>query len=322
MIDRYRSFCEGNPDVPIFMQPWWLDIVCEGAENWDAVMVEKGGSIQGIMPFFLTKKFGSKGIAMPLCTPFMGHKIYYPDQQKYSSRISFENKVVAALLSQLPRVSFFQQHFSTEVTNWLPYHWERFEQTTRYFYVLQDISKTDEVFEGFEHHTRQAIRKAAKFTEISSVNSVVVMIELLKKTFARRKEPFPYSINVLEKLWEACSARSCASLIVAKDKLERIHAVRFLVRDGDKVYNLLCANDPELQTSGAQSLLIWHAIQEYSGQGIRTFDFSGSMMPGIENFIRGFGGQLVPYFRITKENSIPYFWLGCANDFKNRFLVR
>lgn len=34
--------------------------------------------------------------------------------------------------------------------------------------------------------------------------------------------------------------------------------------------------------------------------GLKYFDFERSMIPQIERYFRGFGGQLTPYYRINK----------------------
>jgi hypothetical protein len=39
--------------------------------------------------------------------------------------------------------------------------------------------------------------------------------------------------------------------------------------------------------------------------GIKYFDFEGSMLPQIEIFFRGFGGQLVPYYNRINKAKLP-----------------
>ena len=49
-------------------------------------------------------------------------------------------------------------------------------------------------------------------------------------------------------------------------------------------------------------LLMWHAIQ-FAANVSRSFDFEGSMQPGIELFLRGFGPAQVPYFQVRREST-------------------
>ena len=54
--DKYIQYCLIEKKVPIFSQPWWLDIVTEGGD-WNVCLVEKGGEIVASMPYIVTRKF-------------------------------------------------------------------------------------------------------------------------------------------------------------------------------------------------------------------------------------------------------------------------
>jgi len=57
--------------------------------------------------------------------------------------------------------------------------------------------------------------------------------------------------------------------------------------------------NPSLRNSGAHSLILWEAIR-YVADYAETFDFEGSMLPGVERFFREFGAIQTPYFTISK----------------------
>lgn len=69
--DLYQQFCDRLPHVPVYMQNWWLDQVCIQG-TWDVVLVEKGGEIFGVLPYYLTRSKGQRIIRMPPLTKFMG----------------------------------------------------------------------------------------------------------------------------------------------------------------------------------------------------------------------------------------------------------
>ena len=56
---------------------------------------------------------------------------------------------MAKLLELLPLAHFFYQRFDTEFTNWLPLYWANFNQTTRYTYVIEDLSDLDIIWKTF-----------------------------------------------------------------------------------------------------------------------------------------------------------------------------
>jgi hypothetical protein len=60
---KYIEFCK-NENIPVFSQYWWLDAVCD-ENNWDVILIERGGEIWVSMPYFIEKKYGFTIIRMP-----------------------------------------------------------------------------------------------------------------------------------------------------------------------------------------------------------------------------------------------------------------
>ena len=140
---RYILFCNEEINMPIFSIPWWLDAVC-GPENWDVILVEKGDEIVASFPYYIKKgKLGMTYITMPILTQKLGPYIKYPINQKYSSRLSYEKEVMLEIINRLPAFDYFNMHFDYRYLNWLPFYWRGFLQTTRYTYVIEDISDSE-----------------------------------------------------------------------------------------------------------------------------------------------------------------------------------
>ena len=38
--EQYAAFCRQHPDMPVMMQPWWLEAVCAG-KQWDVILVRR-----------------------------------------------------------------------------------------------------------------------------------------------------------------------------------------------------------------------------------------------------------------------------------------
>jgi hypothetical protein len=51
---------------------------------------------------------------------------------------------------------------------------------------------------------------------------------------------------------------------------------------------------------------------KYASQYTDTYDFEGSIVPGIEHTFRSFGGKQKGYFHISRNRSI---WLNMKSDF-------
>lgn len=300
--EEYRKLCKSERTIPIFSKDWWLDVVC-GENNWQVVVIKKGSNVVASLPYYLTKdKFGFKRIAMPLLTQTMGVWIKYPEQQKYDTRVSYEKKIFTELLEELPGFDMFTQNFHYSITNWLPFYWKGFSQTTRYTYLIEDLSDLDKVFLNFDSDLRTKIKKAKKSIRIYEEEDIRKLFDMTQKTFDRQGLETPYSFEFLLKLDKACSEQNGRKIFFAEDEKGKIHAGIFIVCDEQSVYPIAGGADPSFRNSGANPLLCWEVIK-FASTVSKKFDFAGSMIEPIECFMRSFGGVQKPYFRITKINS-------------------
>ena len=71
-------------------------------------------------------------------------------------------------------------------------------------------------------------------------------------------------------------------------------------------YLILNGIDIDNNIRGANALMIHESIKLLKSEGVEIFDFEGSMLPGVEQFYRRFGGKLVPYMRIWNDNFFNY----------------
>ncbi len=286
----------------IFVQDWWLDAVAPG--QWDAATVAENGRVIARMPYILRRHRSLTLLDMPLLTPHLGPWLA-PLPGKYATRLSREHQLLDALIQQLPSFDFFSQRFHHRITNWLPFHWQGFQQTTYYTYVIEDLENLDQVWDAFRPSIKRAVRKAQKQVIVRDDLGLEALWRLNQLTFQRQNMNAPYDLAYLTSIDAACAQRNQRRIFFAEDARGRIHAALYLVWDDQSAYYLMGGNDPELQNSGAPSLLLWEAIQ-FASTVSRSFDFEGSMIPGVERFFRSFGARQTPYFRITKVNSLAF----------------
>ena len=104
---QYQGDVGGN-NLPIFFQPWWLDVVSQKG-TWGACIAKsKNGEITGILPYYLTFFAGFKVIRMPPFTPYLGVWLNFPEGQwKKTKKYSFETQVISELIKQLPKVAWY-----------------------------------------------------------------------------------------------------------------------------------------------------------------------------------------------------------------------
>lgn len=303
--EKYRQLCLVEPTIPIFSRDWWLDAVCE-TENWDVGIVEKNGKIVASFPYYSEKKI-FKYIKMPSLTQTMGVWISYPHGQKYTTKLSYETKILDDLIDQLPHFDGFNQSFHHSIENWLPFYWKGFKETTRYTYVIDDMTDLDFIYRGFKENIRREIKKAKKNVRVYEEENIEKFYEINTLTFRRQEMDIPYSLEFLKQLDEACAQHGSRRILFAEDEKGRIHGALYLVWDNNSAYYLMGGGDPDLRTSGASSLLMWEAIQ-FASTVTSKFDFEGSMIKPIERFFRSFGAVQKPYFHISKVNSPLLKW--------------
>lgn len=292
----YRNWAEGK-DLPLFHQPAWLDVV---AGLWDAALVIKGDKPVAAMPYCLKKGIKGTRIYMPYLTPYLGPILDYPDGQKYAKRLSHEKQLLTELINQLPEMDAFEQRFYPGFENGLPFQWANYQQQVRYTYLLTDCMDTDAIFNDFRDNVRREIRKAEKQLSITESSDITALFDLKAASYAAKKEKLPIDKDYVRRLFDVVSWQKCGQVLEARDTHGKLHAAILLVWDYQSCYYLLGAADPENNTSGAMSLLLWQGIQ-LAGQQQLAFNFEGSMIPEIERFFSSFGGQLTPYYQFTKE---------------------
>ena len=296
--EKYRELCKKEQSIPIFSRDWWLDATA-GVDNWDVVLVEKGGEVVASMPYMISKRHGFNSICQPVLTQKLGPWIKYPPGQKYDKKLSYENKLFTELIGKLPKVDRMSTCFDYNITNWLPFYWEGFNQTTRYTYVIEDLGDVEKLFQEMASSMRNMIRKAEKSVTVKESLNVELAYSLNKMTFDRQNKKIPYSLDMFERICEACFAHDAGKIFIAEDVDGNKHGMSFMVYDENCAYYLIGGGNPEYRNSAAQDLLIWHMIKEASNI-TKKFDFEGTMLPTVNKTFRSFGTVQKSYHSISK----------------------
>jgi hypothetical protein len=298
--EKYDLFCS-KVYVPIFSQPWWMDAVC-GPENWDVLVVEEGGWYNAAMPYFLTERDGKTLITKAKLTQNNGVIFHYPPDQKYNSRLDFEERTINKICDYIETLGLdkYEQQYHYSVTNWLPFRWRGYSEMTRYTYVIEDTSDMQKIENDFSSELRRNIRKAERLVQIGEDLPIEDIYRVNKMTFDRQNMQMPYSFEFLKHLDEACRAHQCCKSFYAYDENHTIYSIVYIIWDQESVYYIVGGTDPAYKSSQASVLLLRESIRFASRLGLK-YDFEGSVIQPIEKAFRSFGGIQKPYFRIYKE---------------------
>jgi hypothetical protein len=286
-----------NETSTIFEQPWWLDAVAPNA--WGAVEILRGGEVVARLPYIVKKKAGLTALSMPPLTMTLGPWLA-PSTAKYANQLGQQKELMTSLIEQLPPCDYFSQYFHHSVTNWLPFYWQGFEQTTRYTYVIEALDDPERVWSEFSKKLRWEIRKAQKQLAVrTDVEDIERFLDINALTFKRQGLELPYGRDVVRRLDATCAEHQARRMFFAEDAQGRIHAAKYVVWHKGSAYYLMGGSDPELRKSGADSLLTWEAIR-FAATVAERFDFEGSMLEPIERVFRAFGGVQTPYLHVTR----------------------
>ena len=307
--EKYHQLCQ-TADIPIFSKDWWLDIVC-GKKNWEVLLIEEKGEIKGTMPIYRPL---SRCITMPSYTQNMGPWLA-PEAAdcKYTTLLGRRQQLLKQFIRQLPATNSFLQNFSYSITDWLPFYWAGFQQTTRYTYLLNGIKDQERLLAGMATNIRRNIQKAKEKYKIEVRRDVPIedFLKVQDQTFQRQHIKNKSDQQALINLMKVSRQRGQGDIWGGYDPQGRLHAAVFVVWQNSSAYYIAGGGNPELRSSGTHSLVLWESIR-FVSQYTDTFDFEGSMIPGVERFFREFGAKQTPYFTINKGKM----------SFKDRVLLK
>ena len=297
--DLYRDFCRTAPDVPVFAQPWYLDACAEGGA-WDVVLAHDNGRVVGALPFFYKKKGPFRYVTMPPFVKMLGPYLL----PEFRGLLKKEHGLLEELIGQLPAFAAFKQNFYPTATNWLPFYWQGFRQTTYYTYRLNGLHQLAQLEAGINRNLRRNIQKAWQQVRVVHNLPPEEFYRLNKLSFDRQGLAIPYSWAQFARHDAALAAHGARQYFFAVDAQNRVHSAAYLIWDQQAAYYHLSGDDPALRDSGAGILLVWEAIR-YASEvlGLACFDFEGSMLPAVERIRVQFGAVQTPYFFVWKYNS-------------------
>lgn len=298
--NKYRALCDSEPSIPVFSRAWWLDAAA-GKDNWDVALIEEDESIVAALPYAMRRKFGFTLLTHPPLTQTLGPWLR-PASMSHTKQLSRQKELMAALIARLPRFDHYAQRWHYSNTNWLPFYWAGFKQTTRYTYVIDDLTEPDTVFSGFSAGKRKDIKKAEKSLTVRYDISAEDFYSNHEMTLGQEKSRISYSFEVFKRMYDMGYQRDSARTLAAYDGQDNLHAALFIVWDQNSAYDLISTIDHRYRGSGAASLLVREAIR-HASKKTRKFDFEGSMLEPVEHSFRQFNTVQVPYFAVSKTPS-------------------
>jgi hypothetical protein len=297
--ERYVQFCAEHHDIPIFSQPWWLDAVCP--EQWNVILIEDGDRIVASFPYYKTKiRRIFTHIGMPSLTQKLGPYIVYDANIiTESKKIKYEHEIYNAIMDKLPKVDSISINFDWKYKNWLPFYWQGFKQTTRYTYIIDNLTDHDIIFKNYHSSKRKKINKAKDFLTLKEDLSKELFYDYFEKVIRKRDETVSFSKSLFYRIYDAIYKHQAGKAFYCVDKGNNIHAIKLIVWDSESAYSFIGMRKKDFNVSGGTEFLTDQVIK-YVSKFVRKFDFEGSMIKGVEESYRYYGTHQTEYYQISK----------------------
>ena len=293
-----------HKEIPLFMQAWWLDATSK--ENWDVIFAKIHDEIVGFFVFSYQKKLGKTIVTNLPLTQYSGPFIFYPTNLNKSDIHSFENKVYTSIIEQLDskNIDFIEINCHHSFKNWQQFFWSGYKQTTKYTYILENISNKETLLKEMSYSQRaKRIKKAKNDYYFSLELSAEEFYDFYKSNLKDLDKTIFYSKDFFLKLYNAAKERNQGQIISIYSKDNELLAALWTIWDSEFAYNMIMTSDKKKKCSEGTTLLIWETI-DFLKDKTKNYDFEGSMIKGVALRNQSYGATALPFHSISKSNSL------------------
>ena len=269
-------------------------------------MVERGEKIIASFPYYKKKIKGIfSHIGMPLLTQKLGPYIDYgANILSNYKKISYEHEIYTEFIEKLPKTDSFSVNFDLKYSDWLPFYWKGYKQTTKYTYIIENIKNHDALIKQYSKSKKHPLNKAKDVLSLKYDLPAGQFYKYFEEVVRERGDNVGFSLDLFTRLYNSVYEHNSGKVFYCVDAQNNIHAINMIVWDKESAYYLLAMRKKEYNTSGGTEFLTDESIK-YVSQFVDRFDFEGSMIKGVEESYRHYGSRQTAYFNINKYNSLP-----------------
>lgn len=307
----WDSFVDKSTQGFLFSKSWWLNIgtksdfkicICEG----------DGEILAGLpLPFFSTGN-----IKMTPLTQSLGLLFYHKADIKLQKRLTNEKEYTNLIWDFIKdNINNFIINFHYTYNYWSPLYWSKFNQTTRYTYLINYETFNLKIhFSSLSKGHKWTINKINKSNSLHvlEMNDVDLFYNFMCKTYQRQNLSISYSFDYFNTIHKEILKNDSGIMFQALDDEGNIHAVCYIIYNHKEAYYFLGGSDVEYRNSGAHTMLIWNSIVHFQDK-VKIFNFGGSMIEEVDKNFRNFSAVPNPYYVITKKSKIEL----CKDILKN-----
>lgn len=306
--ERYAQFCQETPNLPIFMQDWWMDAVCAG-KQWDA-FIEKdaNGEICAALPYLFRTRARMNYIVMPQMTQIGGLWL----RNDIRNDAQAVKRVCASLNEQLLSLKLCYYYQQYPLHSIAPQAMQElgFKLTKRITYRIEDLTDLDKVINAFSKNKKRQLQKALSL-HVDRDLSVEDFYRFHVQCLQELGKQISYSREFLLVLERKAKRLNQCQILAIRNADDELLAAAFLVWDQHSMYYLIPCYSEQYKNSGASALLVLESIKLAREKHV-SFDFEGSMIKGVAQHYKQFGSTPTTYYGVEKYYR---WWFRLANAY-------
>jgi len=294
-LEAYNRLACGVGNV--FNTVDWLKMFGSNVEFF--AFMEPDNRLIGGFSLYYESRFGLRFYRTPPFTPYTGP--FLDVQAKNPVAVLNKWKEAITLMAKTIEsrpYAVVSTFLNRGVNDTQPFIWNGFKVVPNYTYVIDLSQPSDQIWQQMSPERRNDLSKGIRDGLVVRQNDDPDVLKMLVlKTFERQNKSIP--ISYLDKiLYEFATSSNSYSYVCWRGDLPISAA--FCVHDNHTAYYLLGGFDHQNKHHAAGPLSLWECVKHAQAIGLNEFDFEGSMVPDIERYFRGFGGNMVPYYRVNK----------------------
>ena len=325
----YRDFCQNTPELPIFMQDWWLDAVCAG-KQWDVLLCVESADgshvlsvgeqdvqrerIVAVLPYLIRKRAWMRYIIMPQMTQIGGAWLR-EDVAHDVQKVEAIGQTLVQQLSAL-HLDYYYQHYPIDSPLVEYLRLQGFKVKERVTYRIEDLSNLDAVINAFSKNKKRQLQKALSLHADYNLN-IEDFYRFHMDCLHQQGKAISYSREFLLVLERKTKRLSQSQVLAIRNADEQLLAAAFLVWDKHSMYYLIPCYSPLHKDAGASALLVLEAIKLARKLGV-AFDFEGSMIRGVAQHYKQFGSTPTTYYSVEKYYHWWFWFANAYNWFRER----
>ncbi|MDX2135228.1 MAG: GNAT family N-acetyltransferase [Saprospiraceae bacterium] len=242
-----------------------------------------------------------RAIVQPPYTAYSGPWLLYPDEpdMKRPAVYSFEIKTLNNLIRQLPTCAVYRQYLHPTVSNWYPFYWQGYRQSTKYTYILENesILNIDSVLGS---SVRKKIKRNKQTVRLFEIDDPGQISAVYRRSTARLGLSIENDEPVFHRLFSALKQRKQGVLLGLREADNpAILAAMAIAFDQRQASFLWSGNAFPAGIKYLNYMLFAECLQWCADRGLAA-DLEGSMHEGMERVLRSFGGVRTPYFQVSR----------------------